>query len=166
MGQRTEGMRLILAVPFHHFHVLRQLRPATRSRTPSTPVACPRGPVPQGLVVLQGSVANPSGLDGLSPARVLGVMGKFNRVATTCGLKKSLKQVRNSSAEVLCLPNHLWGKRKGKAIKMEGRKHGEKWSSVMMEVSSSWGKRGKKAGKTPGRGFGDMRKVVLGMDVH
>lgn len=36
----------------------------------------------------------------------------------------------------------------------------------MMEVSTSWEKRGKKAGRSPSRGFEDMRKVVLGMDVH
>lgn len=49
----------------------------------------------------------------------------------------------------------------------DGRdKTGGKRSSVVMEVSTSREKRGKKAGKRPSRGFGDMRKVVLGMDVH
>lgn len=42
----------------------------------------------------------------------------------------------------------------------------KKWSSVMMEVSSSWEKRGKKAGKRPSCGFGEMRELVMGMHVH
>lgn len=63
-------------------------------------------------------------------------------------------------------PESSVGEKKRQSDQDGREKTGEKWSSVMMEVSRSWEKRGKKAGKSPGRGFGDMRKVVLGMDVH
>lgn len=57
------------------------------------------------------------------------------------------------------------GKEKAEQSSWKGENEG-KWSSVIVEVSSSCEKRGKNTGKSPACGFGDIRKVTLGMDVH
>lgn len=62
---QVEGTCLILVMPFHHLHVLHQLRPAARSHTPSALLACPCGPVPWGLVPCKALL--PNHLDGHNP---------------------------------------------------------------------------------------------------
>lgn len=155
------GNVLILVMPFHHLHVLRQLRGAAQPRTPSTWVACPHGAVPRGPVLLgQGTAASTS---PCSPVQCW--VSRRVRLPPADGKKNHWKRLgirvwRCCVSQVTCR-----GKEKAEQSRWKGENAG-KWSSVIVEVSSSCEKRGKNAGKSPACGFGDIRKVTLGMDVH
>lgn len=160
-GVAGGGNVLILVMPFHHLHVLRQLRGAAQPRTPSAWVACPHGAVPRGLVLLgQGTAASTipaalgsAGCHGESGCHLqLGKKTHWKRLGITVW--------RCCISQVICR-----GKEKAEQSSWKGENEG-KWSSVIVEVSSSCEKRGKNAGKSPACGFGDIRKVTLGMDVH
>lgn len=160
------GNVLILAMPFHHLHVLRQLRGAAQPRTPSAPAACPRGAVPPGPVLPgQGTAASPSRVDSRSPMDGE-CHGESDCVAATCSWKKNHGNRLGITVRRCCVSQVIRrGGEKAKQSRWEGENAG-KWSSVIVEVSGSCEKRGKKAGKSPVCGFGDIRKVVLRMDVH
>lgn len=156
---------LILVMPFHHLHVLRQLRGAAQPRTPRWH---PWWHVP--MEPCHG--ASCSSGRALLPAQVAWITAApwslTGCVAATCRWKKKnhWNHVRNYSLELLCLSQVICkGKEKAKPSSWKGENAG-KLSFVIVEVSSSCDKRGKKAGKSPVCGFGDVRKVTLGMDVH
>lgn len=160
---------LILVMPFHHLHVLRQLRGAAQPRTPCrAPVAVspwsPGGSVPmeprhRGDPVL--TAAGPSPLERCS--RVTGNPTAWLPPAVGKKIPGTGQELRSEGAA--SPRSSAGGKEKDERSSWKGENAGE-WSSVMEEVSSSCEKRGKKAGKNPACGFGDIRKVTLGMDVH
>lgn len=124
-GMAGGGNVLILVMPFHHLHVLRQLHGAAQ---PHTPRWHPRWHVPMDPCH-RASCSSGKALLPTQVARITAApWSAGSHRLCGCHLQlenKSLEQVRNYSPEVLGLPGHLQGKRKGQTIKLEGRKCGK-----------------------------------------